>query len=178
MSSLPLCQGGKSMSQENLTPRTCTNYVEKKEYSYCQDCLLFFQQARPKCPTPGCDKHVKYSYARRKDLDTCVDHLSKFGPQCPFCPLLCMINSQTGLPFKTCHACRFKCPNFLSCGGTRGQSRLGYRYPVCPKCRYGEKFVQPKRDVSAVADDAAQVLDPIFFASADPFISTDPDEVD
>lgn len=165
MSSLPLCQGGDSMSQEDLTPGTCTNYVEKQGYSYCQDHLLFFQQARPKCPTDGCDKHVKWSYPRNKNLETCVDHLPKQGPPCPFCTGWRMINSQTGLPFKTCFHCRFRCPEFLTCGGYRGQSRGSYRYPTCSKCRYGSNYRAPAGKTKG--DEVInQVMDPCFDSEA------------
>lgn len=132
MSSLPLCQG---------VDESCPNTVEDVRYSHCASCVKKFQQARPKCPNwESCGNHVKYSHALGKNLGTCVDCMPKFGDGCPFCRGFRMINAQTGMAFKTCFHCRLKCPNWLSCRGTRGLSRMHTRYPVCPRCRYGDKF--------------------------------------
>lgn len=146
----------------DLTPRTCSNYVEDPSFTYCETCVKVFQQARPKCPNfETCGKHVKYSYPLRKNLGTCVDCMPAQGPPCPFCTGYRMINSQTGQPFKTCYHCRFKCPNYSTCGGYRGQSGGGYRYPLCSKCKYGTHYRAPP----------AKTVDPALAATtADPEI--------
>lgn len=177
---MPFCQGGDDMSLKNLTPRTCSVRVEKHCYSYCQAHLLFFQKARPKCPVKGCDLHVKYSNPLGRDLPTCVDHIPKQGPQCPYCNGYCMINKQTGLPFKTCFYHRTLCPvcekNF------RGQSSTGYRYPTCSRCRYGEKYHGQNppvaEDAMAEPPAAEAVMDPCFSELEKKPASVDPNEVD
>lgn len=131
------CPGGSEMTKENPFPASCTATIEDSRYTYCEECVRRSYAFFSKCKNfETCGKYVKYSHVLKKELATCAGCMPKFDGQCPFCPGLCMVNVQTGQPFKTCWGCRTKCPNYEKCKGYRGKNYDGKRYRLCRECTF------------------------------------------
>lgn len=103
-------------------------------------------------------------------MSTSVEDKYVEGGKCPYCKGYRMVNSHTGQPFRTCFACRFKCPGTEGselCNEVRGKSPKGNLYPICSKCKYGSNFKTRDQLKSAATEEAATIEPVLPLESAD-----------